>query len=71
MKKRPLFCVLLIGFLLASVFPILARERKGPKMVLKDREVDFGEVKEGGGIRKPITGFLDSRPITLKPLRSR
>jgi hypothetical protein len=50
-KKCLLSCVLLIVFFLASVFPIPAQQEKGPKMVLKEREVDFGEVKEGDIIK--------------------
>ncbi len=57
MKKRPLFCVLLIGFFLASVFPILAQKRQGPKMVVREREVDFGEVKEGDIIEHTFSVF--------------
>ncbi len=47
MKKGPLFYVLLIGFFLSPIFPVLAQEKQGPKMVPKELEVDFGEVKEG------------------------
>ena len=71
MKRSSLSCVLLILSFLVSVLPIHAQEEKGPKMVLKEREFDFGEVKEGAVLQHSFSvvnrGNEDLRIISVKP----
>ena len=71
MKRWPLLCVLLILFFLVSALPVRAQAKKGPKMVLKEREFDFGEVKEGDILKHSFSVFNrgneDLRIISVKP----
>ena len=71
MKRWSLSCVLLFLLFLVLAFPVRAQEKMGPKMVLKEREFDFGEVKEGDVLQHSFSvvnrGNEDLRIITVKP----
>jgi hypothetical protein len=47
MNKYWLYGITCAFLIMVSGYFALAQERGGPKMVLKEREFDFGEVKEG------------------------
>jgi hypothetical protein len=47
MKKYLLYGIMCAFLIVVSSYSALAQERGGPKMALKEREFDFGEVKEG------------------------
>jgi hypothetical protein len=56
---------------LVSALPLRAQEEKGPKMVLKETEFDFGEVKEGRVLQHSFSvvnkGNEELRIISVKP----
>jgi hypothetical protein len=62
---------LLITFSSVSAFPVCAQKRKGPKFVLKEKEFDFGEVKEGAILKHSFSvrnkGNEPLRIIRVKP----
>ena len=47
MKKYWFFGMVFTFLHAVSVYPALAQEKQGPKMVLKEQAYDFKEVKEG------------------------
>ena len=51
MKKHWLIGIICIALLSICGYSAPAQETKGPKMVLKEREFDFKDVKEGKIIR--------------------
>ena len=71
MKRWALSWILLILSFLVSALPVCAQDKMGPKMVLKESEFDFGEVKEGVVLRHSFSvvnkGNQDLRIISVKP----
>ena len=51
MKKHWLIGIICIALLSICGYSAPAQETKGPKMVLKEREFDFKDVKEGKIVR--------------------
>jgi hypothetical protein len=47
MKKHVLMTIILFSLIFLCAYPAPAQADSGPKMVLKEREFDCGEVKEG------------------------
>jgi hypothetical protein len=47
MKKYLLYGIMCVFLIVISGYFALAQEHGGPKMVVKERKFDFGEVKEG------------------------
>ncbi|MBW1702265.1 MAG: DUF1573 domain-containing protein [Deltaproteobacteria bacterium] len=65
----------LVGIVCIAVFSIFgysapAQEIKGPKMVLKEREFDFKDVKEGKAIRHTFH-VLNQGDETLRIIKVR
>lgn len=50
MMKKWILGMSYVFFLMVLSHPALAQDAHGPKMVLKEREFDFKEVREGEGI---------------------